>query len=310
MRQMRTRNSLFGLVLGWAALSFGLTANGQAVSTPAEPETESSTQSSEPLPSAQEILDAHIEATGGRERLEKRKSIVTKGAMSIPAAGIKAEMTVTVVAPMRMAVDAEIEGIGSIARCSDKGVAWEIDPMMGARLLEGEELQMAFREADTTADLHPEKYFKKMECTGLVDVDGKPAYRLEMTTHEDSLETYYYDKESRLLVKVKRDLQTALGKIRTEMLISDYRDVNGAVMPHKTILNMMGHEQIITTESIVFDTEVDEAAFDIPEEIQELIAARKKKEAAKENEETENEETADIAADDDAADGSEEESTP
>ena len=177
-------------------------------------------------------------------------------------------------------------GIDEITRCVDNGMAWEIDPMMGARLLEDGELSMALREADTTAALHPEKYFKKMECTGVEDVDGKPAYKIVFTTLDDSVETSFYDIQSKYMVKTERDQQTALGKVKTEIVLSDYRDEDGSIMPHKTVVKLMGQEQIITIQSVEINKEYDETAFDVPQEIQELIAAKDKKAAEPENTET------------------------
>jgi hypothetical protein len=45
-------------------------------------------QSDSPLPTAKEVLDRNVEATGGREALLKHKSITMHGRVEVPAKGV------------------------------------------------------------------------------------------------------------------------------------------------------------------------------------------------------------------------------
>ncbi len=243
------------------------------------------------LPEGRAVLDAFVEATGGKTMLTKIKSTMTKAEMEMPALGVKADLTITQIAPNRSYFIANMPGIGEVVRYTDgkSATAWETHPLMGARLIEGEELTAALRDADLLAPLHPEKYYKSIECVGEVAIDGRPCYQVESTLNDGGVETTYYDKDSKLLVRVERSEKTPMGDVKTLVDMTDYRDVGGMKFPHKSTLDFMNQKQVITVKSIELDGPIDESAFAPPPEIKELMdkdAAEAKSEAEAEAEAT------------------------
>ncbi len=225
------------------------------------------------LPQGKAVLDAFIEATGGKEVLPKIKSTTTKAEMEMPALGVKADLTITQIAPNRSYFVANMPGIGQVVRYTDgkAELAWETHPLMGARLIEGEELKASMRDADLLAPLHPEKYYKSIECVDEVEIDGQPCYQVESTLLDGGVETTYYDKDSKLLVRVERTEKTPMGDIKTLVDMSDYREVGGMKFPHKSTLDVMNQKQVISVKSIEIDGPIDESTFEAPAEIKELM---------------------------------------
>ncbi len=102
------------------------------------------------LPKAETILDKSIEATGGKAAFEKLHNTVIAGSMELAAMGIKGTMSITKAEPDKILTEIEIAGIGSIKEGYDGKVAWEINPMQGARIKDGDEKAAAKREAHFT----------------------------------------------------------------------------------------------------------------------------------------------------------------
>jgi hypothetical protein len=54
----------------------------------------------------------------------------------------------------------------------------------------------------------------------------------------------------------------------------DYRDFDGVTLPTQMIQRVMGMEQVMTTDSVEWDT-VDPAVFALPDQIKALLEAQK-----------------------------------
>ena len=103
---------------------------------------------------AEQVLEKHLEAAGGRENLEKMKGSVTTGKLQMPEVGIDTELVIYQTAPSSFAMEFEIPGAGKIRRGTNGDLAWEVSPLMGPRLIEGEEKTQFLKEADLHAALH------------------------------------------------------------------------------------------------------------------------------------------------------------
>jgi len=65
--------------------------------------------------------------------------MVITGSMELAAAGIKGSMVITKAEPDKSLVEIDLAGIGSVKQGYDGKVAWEINPMQGARIKDGDE---------------------------------------------------------------------------------------------------------------------------------------------------------------------------
>jgi hypothetical protein len=226
------------------------------------------------LPKGEQILDDFIEATGGRKAMRAVKSVRSTGTMKIPALGLTAPMTVLQKTPDKFITRIDIEGIGEIVQATNKGKAWAIDPTQGARLLEGDELAAFLREADFHSDLNRKKYFKKIECVEKVDLDGKEAWKVELTTLKDKVETNFYDVKTKLLVKQEQKQATPLGEIALTLNMLDYKKRGEFLSPTKIVVDVppqLGGKRVIEIQKVEYNKEIEDSEFDMPEEVQELI---------------------------------------
>jgi len=223
------------------------------------------------LPSAETILDRFIEVTGGRAAYEKRHSEYTVADIEIVNTPIKGTVTTYRQAPNKRSMEMDLPMIGKFRQGSDGTIAWSVSPAEGAKLLEGEQLEMALRDGRYNSDLYWRELCKRVETVGTEDVDGKPAYIVVRTYKVGKPITEYYDVASGLLVKGVAKLQMPSGEVRTELLVSDYRNESGILIAHKVVMKSPGDERIVTFRTVTINQEAPPGTFDIPDEVKALL---------------------------------------
>ena len=216
------------------------------------------------VPTGDTVLSQYIEATGGKDAYEKLKNRVATGTIEIPAANIKGKLKVMQAAPNKFAMFAELGPAGEVRRVSDGTNTWEISTVQGERELEGDEKETFLRESDFHKDLHWKEIYKKVECVGVEDVDGKPAYKVVLTPKTGKPTTEFYDKSSHLLVKETSTTTTPMGEVQVEEFPSDYKKVDGILMPHKITQKVLTQEVVMTLTDVKHNVELPADAFKRP----------------------------------------------
>ena len=227
------------------------------------------------LPKAEVILDKYVEVTGGKAAYGKLTNRVTKATFEMVGQGLKFSMTIYGARPDKMYAVMESEAFGKIEKGTDGKVAWEINVMTGPQIKEGEERALALRGATFDAVPDWRTLYKKAECVGVETVADKPCYKIVLTPKEGQPETRYYGKESNLLVKIELTLMLPTGTIPFESYASDYKRVDGILIPHKTRVMVMGLERIMTIESVKHNVKMPKDRFKLPEDIQTLVDKKK-----------------------------------
>jgi zinc protease len=189
------------------------------------------------------ILEKYVKAVGGKAALEKVSSRALTGKLEHPAIPAGAEWRFFAKAPDKQVVYVEIPGWGSSQDGFDGQVAWSKNPS-GLRVKTGEELAKAKRDAQFMRELSFKTIFPKLSLKGLETVDGKDVYVLESVPSENSKETFYFSKESGLLVRQDSEFATVQGKVLSKANMSDYRAVDGVQYAHliKGTLSSGGQE--------------------------------------------------------------------
>jgi zinc protease len=216
------------------------------------------------LPTADTVLSQYVEATGGKAAYEKLKNRVVTGTIEIPAANIKGDTKVMQAAPNKFAMVAELGPAGQVKRVSDGTKVWEVSTVAGEREIDGEEKETFLREADFYKELHWKELYTKIECTGTEEVDGKPTYKIVLTPKAGKPITEYYDKASHLLVKETSTTASPMGDVLVEEFPSDYKPVDGVLIPHKVTQKVLTQEIVVTLKEIKHNVEIPADAFKRP----------------------------------------------
>lgn len=230
------------------------------------------------LPKAEEILDQYVKAIGGKEAYDQIKDRVVHGTFEVPAQQIKGSITIYAARPNLLYSVVEMPGMRD-EHGTDGKLAWENHSVAGPRLLEGAEREQLLRDALFDAEIQWRKLYEKVKTTGVEDVAGKPAYKVELTDKEGNETTHYYDQKSHLLVKIVTTRKTQMGDVTIEDFVSDYKKVGEKsgtiVMAHKHRQVMMGTEQMQTFERVSLNSGLSPSRFKPPAEIQRLANEQK-----------------------------------
>ena len=225
------------------------------------------------LPDAEKILEKSIEALGGRAAFEKLHNRVAEGTVEIKPQGISGTIITYAAAPSKSYTQFELAGIGKQESGTDGNVHWQIAVPMPPRILDGPELARSKRDSRFNSLLYWKESFKKVECTGIEDVDGRECYKIAMTPQEGPVDTVYYDRNTYLPVKMAIRLQTVMGELPAEVLIDDYKKNGEVRVAHKMILRAAGTERVIVFQRVRHNVDLPKDRFDLPKEIQELQKA-------------------------------------
>jgi hypothetical protein len=221
------------------------------------------------LPDADALIAAYVEAIGGADRFRGLSS-VTRGTLSIPAAGIGGRFEMVQRYPDQMRLDVDLPGLGEILSGFNGEVGWSVNPMMGAQLMEGAELAQMQEQSGILASLRDPSVVPGRETVEQAEFEGEACWRVRLTWVSGRESFDCYSVETGLLVASESVQATAMGEMPSVSIYRDYRDVDGRVTPMRMIQRVAGQEQVMVIEEVEYG-EVEEARVAPPAAIQALI---------------------------------------
>ena len=128
--------------------------------------------------------------------------------------------------------------------------------------LEGNDLATVKEQAQVFSERQYTMEGYTMEVKGIEDVNGKPAFKLQVIKPSGTKSTEYYDKETFLKVKEVMAAEGSPQPITNEY--SDYRNIDGIMIPHTiSIAGPMPVPMVMTVKSVKINAPVDPALFKI-----------------------------------------------
>jgi hypothetical protein len=224
------------------------------------------------LPSATDVLARHVAAIGGRDAILKITSVKQTGAMEITAAGMTADLEMVMVSPNKQAMKMNLAGLGEILTGTDGTVAWSVNPMQGARVLEGKEAAQIKEQADFTAGmLFEASKFSSMTNEGVVDFAGEKAYKIKLVRKDTNNESRsYFSVTSGLQIGSEATVTSEMGTMSTSTVISDYKQFGPLKMSTRSEMMTGPQKMVLTIKSAEFNT-LGADAVAVPAVVQPLI---------------------------------------
>ena len=222
------------------------------------------------LPTGVELHAKSLKANGGADVVKKHTAMHVVGEFELPAQGMKGSVEVWSMVPDKFLSVVEIPGIGQVRSGYDGTTGWSMNPMMGASIATGAELQQIKEQADMHSALHPERWIKARETVEKTTFDGKAVYKVKITPVEGKEYFEFYDVDTGLEVGSIRSLETPQGAVEQTTIVTDYQNIDGQLIPMKLKQSMMGMDQLITFKKVEF-VPLDAALFELPKEIKALV---------------------------------------
>lgn len=225
------------------------------------------------LPSGEMLMQKATDATGTKAAMAAAKSIVMTGTVTIEGRNISGPLSAWQEGGKTYTA-IEFSGIGKVEEGYDGTIAWEMNALQGARIKTGEERSAAIRSGRMNLLASWRDEYKFVETVGEAEVAGKSAWKVELTPNEGKRETFYLDKDSALPVKIEQTLISPLGEIKVEMLLTDYRVVDGIRTPFTMTQNAVGQVMLMKFSKISYSTPVPAGRFDLPQAVKALAAKK------------------------------------
>ncbi|MDP7305739.1 MAG: DUF620 domain-containing protein [Pirellulaceae bacterium] len=272
-RQHSLSNRFQGLALATAlACSLALfTGTGTNVIPAAEKE----------LPSAEEIIDRNIAATGGKEAYDKINNRVIKGTMEITGQGIKLSLSVYAAKPNLVRAIIESDVTGKIESGTDGTVVWENSLLKGPAIKSGVERSNALRDSIFDRLVYWTTAYGAAECVGKQAIDGNMCFKIVLTPKPPQVSaadqeegeplTVYIDEKTNLVAKIESKVVTAAGTIPVEAYLRDYKMADGLLISHQLVMKILGQERVQNITSISHNVELPKDRFALHEQIQALV---------------------------------------
>ncbi|HSF99600.1 MAG TPA: hypothetical protein VLA20_00660 [Vicinamibacterales bacterium] len=214
-------------------------------------------------PSADQILEKHIDAVGGRAALERVSTMTARGTLSVPDAGLTGSIELYGKAPDKVASFVDFGGMQQ-AEAYDGTTAWSDDPQNGVLVKAGAELVDARNGAVFNKELQMKAIYPTMTVSGPEAVGQRQAWVVTATPAAGTPVKLFYDAETGLLIRQMLTRQTPMGPLEVDLRLEDYRTVDGVRRPHTIRQLTSMFSAVIQLSEIRHNVEIDDAVFKKP----------------------------------------------
>ncbi|ANM31369.1 hypothetical protein ABI59_20010 [Acidobacteria bacterium Mor1] len=226
------------------------------------------------LPDPATLVERALEAGGGRERLERTRSLELKLDFSIPELRHFGAGEMYYRAPADFYGKSVIPRYGVFEQGSDGVRAWTNDPSRSPSWLEGLELERALLETRVHFVLSLEELYEWSRTVGKKEVEGELTYEVLGVSEQGNTTSFFFSTETGLLRMLQSRFKSDIGEITLHTIFDDYRDVDGMLWPNKTRvrgewLGRMAPEQVLTVKRIRENVEIPDKKFRVPKKLQE-----------------------------------------
>ncbi|WP_321316723.1 hypothetical protein [Labilibaculum sp.] len=215
---------------------------------------------------ADEIIDKHIEAHGGKEKWEAVKTMKLTGKFT----AFSLEKDYTAFKTNKACYYADFHlGEQHVIESYDGKKGWTIDPwqeILYARNINKNETDVFEQKAEFFTPFY--KYKEKghkVEFVGKSDIDGTEVFTLKLTKANGTSETWYLDAKTYLEYKCETPWVDFAQSIPAEVFFDDFRTVDGLVIPFFTERLFWQRDRMIQIEEIEINPEFDKNLLVMPQ---------------------------------------------
>jgi len=216
-----------------------------------------------------DIVKKAIEARGGLDKIKAVRAERISGQVTL-AQGFEGTIVLELERPHKLHSEITVEGKKIVRTYDGKSAGWTLNPFAGndeTQPMSEEDLKGMPDEADLDGPLVDYKAKgSQVELGGKEDLDGKPVYRLKLTSKSGETRTYFIDASTFLTTKWEGLRKIGDQELPWESNLSDYRVVEGLKFPFKIDQGSPGTDfrQTLTIEKIELNPKIDDSHFAKP----------------------------------------------
>lgn len=215
-----------------------------------------------------EVIENHIKALGGMDKMNAIKSVRLTGKFS--GGGFEVPVTFVVVKPDKVRMDITFQGNSQI-QAYDGTMGWFTNPFQGKKdpekMTKEREKEMK-KQADVDGALvnYKEKG-SKVELMGKEDMEGSEVYKIKLTDKDNDITYFYIDAGTYLVLKETTKRKIGEKETNSETIFGNYQPVDGVMfamaMEFREVGSTEGQKGII--EKVETNIVVEDSYFKMPE---------------------------------------------
>ena len=223
---------------------------------------------------ADEIIEKHLAATGGRAALAKLTSRVSTGtiALTTPVGELKGTIELSQKKPNKtrtlIKIDASAIGGGQITSDQrfDGTSGYVLDSFNGNRDITGDQLEAMKAGSFPTPFLNYKETGMTATLGAREKVDTRGAYVVQLTPKTGPMVKAFFDAENFLLVKTILTVNVPQlgGPIDQVVEFSDFHDVDGIKVPYLTKSSNPVQTVVATVTDVKQNIDIDDSSFAKP----------------------------------------------
>jgi outer membrane lipoprotein-sorting protein len=216
-------------------------------------------------PTVDQVFDKYIQALGGAQRLAALTSYSGRGTyIGFDTEQTKVPMEIYAKAPSQRAMIVKM-AVGDSVRIWNGQTGWiaASDKPLPLMTPTGGNFEGAKLDGILMFPANLKAAFAtwRVSATG---IDDKEVRVLQGSNPRQPPVNFYFDATSGLLVRVLRLVDTAVGRVPTQIDYSDYRDVAGVKIPHKWTVTWTNGQGTAELTSVQANPTIDAARFARP----------------------------------------------
>jgi hypothetical protein len=212
---------------------------------------------------ADEIIEKHLAAIGGKEKLSQLNTMITEGNLSVQ--GLEIPIKISQAHNKGQRVELTVMGMtGYVINTPDSG--WNFFPFQGQANPEAMPPD-AVKEIADQLDLHNSlmNYKEKghsVEYLGKEDYEGTECLKLKVNYKGGAEATLFFDPATYYLIKQKIKTKASGQEMEIEQTFSNFTKQDGYVFPYS--MTGMGPGGIVTVTKIEVNKTLDDSLFKAP----------------------------------------------
>jgi outer membrane lipoprotein-sorting protein len=230
---------------------------------------------------ADEIVEKHLQAMGGKDKLKALQSERISGKM-VMGQGMEAPFTLELSRPNKMRMEFTFQGMTGV-QAFDGKTGWSVMPFMGKtdpEAMPEEEVKKMQEQGEMDGlFLDYKEHGRTIELVGKEELEGTPVYKLKVTQKSGDVVYAYIDAEQFLQLKQTGKTKIRGQEIESETTFGDFKKVDGLVFPHSIEQKAAGMPggMVMTVSKIELNPSVTDSRFTMPAPAEKKPAAPEKK---------------------------------
>jgi outer membrane lipoprotein-sorting protein len=217
------------------------------------------------VPSADVIFQKYIQALGGDAALAKLTSYAGTGTSTTFGADQINKAEIFAKGPDKY-VTIVHQKEGDMVRTYDGRDAWVVLPLTvtGEYQLTASAAEGGKLDGELAFPGNIKSFFNTWRVSYPANIDGHDVNVVQGSGPLGFIATFYFDKQTNLLLRMVRYANSAVGRVPTQIDFSDYRPVAGVMMPFKRTYGWVSGREEYTLTDIKPNVAVDDAKFAKP----------------------------------------------